>query len=267
MSILAEAGATGYGGRVRKFARVEGFLGTGVMWDGANGGIGQPDYQGWLEAEDIVTAVSTSVNDAVGGTGAYALQVKGQAEDGIEKTEVLILTGLIPVDSIGKFSIVYSAQVINLDAIANGNTSPINGANNGLVTIVSKTEPTRVMAAILPNLGRTQMAVWRCPKDHWGQFEKIGIYPESNKPIVGQLWARSGINESWINVGQLDLDGFITEPSWPVGNEEYISPGTDLCLVLTAAQATNASSLLWVKLFKIPNYDARLLKEQEEESE
>jgi len=253
-------GSEGYRNNVRKFARVDGFSGTGVMWDGANGIISQPDYQGWLEAEEIVEAVSTSINDAVGGSGAYALQIRGQAEDGIEKTEVIILQGQVPVQSVGKFSIIYSAQVINTDAVTNGNTSPINGCNDGQVTVYPASQITRIMAAILPNLGRTQMAVWRCPKNKYAEFQKIGVYPQSGKPIIGQLFARNSINESWINVGQLDEDGFLTEPSWPEGNREYITPGTDLCLVIVTAQSTNASSLLWVKMFDIENYE-QLLEE------
>jgi len=262
---LEEFGISSYRNRVRKFARIEKFTGTGIMWDGANGDIDQPDYQGWLESEQLVTCVSDSAEDAVGGSGAYALQITGQGEDGIEKVENVILTGEDAVDSEGKFITVYRAQVINMDAITNGNTSPITGdngaANIGLVTIVSKPEPTRVMAAIIPGLGRTQMAIWRCPKNKYGQFTKIGVYPESGKPIVAQLFARGSINESWINVGQFDQDGFLAEPEWPVGLEEYIAPGTDLCLVVKAAQATNATSLLWVRLFDIPRYNELLLEE------
>lgn len=260
MSDLSIAGESGYRNRVRKFARIENFgIGTAIMWDGANGVIAQPDYPGWLEAESLVKAVSSSVNDAAGGSGAYALEILGQGDDGIEKTEVIILTGIVPVESTKKFSVIYSAQVVNLDAVVNLNTSPIGGANDGLIQIYKTDVPTTVMAAIKANLGRTQMAIWRCPKDKYAEFKKIGVYPQSGKPVIAQLWARGNITESWINVGQIDQDGFLAEPEWPEGNEEYISPGTDLCLVIVAGQTgTSASSLLWVKMFDIPNYDLAL---------
>lgn len=270
MSDLTTAGSTGYRNRVRKFARVTDLDVPAVMWDGANGAISQPDYQGWLADEDLVGCVSGSDLDAEGDVGAYALQITGQGNDGIEKTDVVFLEGTTPVFSTQKFQIIYTAQVINLDAQVNGNTSPVNNppnsysANRGLIQIYSKAAPTKIMAAIKAGLGRTQMAIWRCPKNKYGEFRKIGIYPESGKAIIAQLFARNNINESWVNVGQFDQDGFIAEPSWPEGSEEYISPGTDLCLViLPGVNTVNASSLLWVKLFDTPNYDQILAAENE----
>lgn len=268
---LVNAGSAGYRNRVRKFARVTNLDVPAVMWDGANGAISQPDYQGWLVDEDIVGCVSGSALDAEGSVGAYALQITGQGNNGIEKSEVVILEGLTPVFTTGKFQIVYTAQVINLDAQTNGNISPVQNpplsyvANRGLIQMYSQADPTKIMAAIKVGLGRTQMAIWRCPKNKYGEFRKIGVYPESGKAIISQLFARSNINESWINVGQFDQDGFIVEPSWPKGSEEYISPGTDLCLViLPGVNTVNASGILWANLYDIPNYDKILAEEAEQ---
>lgn len=243
-----EIGRSGYVDIVRKFARAENFTGELIVWDGVNG------YDGWLDVEEDIEWSSNSEADILGGAGVDYLQFTGQGEDGIEKTyygEVLGTTWnrLSNTDAGVLFNCIYTAQCLNTQGL---NTSPLStggSANSGTITIRSVTTQ-RVMAIILPNLGRTQMQIWRCPSDSWAEFHKIDIYPTSGKPVLCKLMARNDISQSWICVGQVDFDGGAVSIVHPF--PDYISPGTDLCLVAVAEQAgTNISTQMWIKKMKI----------------
>jgi len=261
---LVNFGSRGYRNNVRKFARITGVTGEAVMWDGGNGAVGRPSYDAWFKTEQTVECFSASANDTIGGSGTYIVEVTGQGEDGLEKTDTVQIDGATPVEFTEKFVIIYRARTINPNAWNDGNNLPIDGANDGAITIRSKAEPTKIMAYIQANKGQTQMAIWRCPANKYAEFVKLGVYPQSgNQGSVAKLMARNSIDESWLNVGELDEDGFLTEPEWPEGNREYISPGTDLCLVVNSTQSGNFSSLLWVKMFDIENYEELLAEESE----
>lgn len=246
-------GADGYRNFVRKFGRVEEAPASPVIV-----GDSTTPYEGWLAEEEALIIVSDSGQDAPGGTGTTHIIITGQGEDGIEKMYIIPLNGITPVDmetiDAGvKFDTVYSALTANLD-IPNNNLSPtVNPANTGNITISSKLTG-KTMAVIKAGLGRTQMMIWRCPIDAYAEFEKISIYPDAAKPVLAQIWARDSKISSWIVVGQIDVRDNIASITNPLPG--YISPGTDLCLIVVPEQAgTSVSAQMWIEKKPIDNYE------------
>jgi hypothetical protein len=243
-------GEVSYKSLVRKFGRIAAATASPViLWDGGNG------YNGWLPTEEDVQAVSTSIQDNPAGTGAYVLQFTGQGEDGLEKTFQMILNGTTAVkvsdtDPEVKFDVIYTAQVFSLNGL---NLSPVtNVANLGTITISSVTTG-RTMALIKPNLGRTQMMIWRCPKDQYAEFIKVDVYPDGLKAVKAQIFGRSNKLASWICVGQVDIEQGQVQIPHPF--PDYIGPGVDICLVVVPEQAdTNVSAQFWIKKKPIINY-------------
>lgn len=267
---LSNHGEGGYSDVVRKFGRISGLAigATGIVWDGGNG------YNGWLNditedtEEDLEVFSSSSLDVYVDGLGGHAgaelAQITTQGKDGIEQTNVVPLNGITPVrfsthHSGFKFQVGYTAQTYG------GPKNPTDNlqGNQGTITFRSVTSQ-RIIAIIKPHLGRTQMMIWRCPKDHYGEFHKIDLYPVSGKPVTLKLLARSARTLwSWLAVGQIDTSGdgtiHITHP-FP----DYIRPGTDLCVVATATVATaDCSAQMWIKKIKIDRYEELLAAENE----
>lgn len=240
--INTDIGSSQYSDGSRKFGRVVNAGATQtVVWDGLT------PYEGFLPSEEDIQVVSSSTLDTVGGTGCQYVQFTGQGEDGKEKTYSVTLNGTTPVllsatDPTIKFNCVYTAQCLNVEGT---NTSPISGANAGDITISSVTTG-KTMALIKQNLGRTQMMVYRMPSDRYGEFEKISIYPDGNRPVLAQLWVRDSIEFSWICVGQIDIDNQVASITHPF--PDYISPSTDIMLTVTPEQTgTNISAQWWLK--------------------
>ena len=254
-----EFGGEGYTNFVRKFGRIDGAAATPtIVWDGTT------PYEGWLPSEEFITIVSDSGEDQAGGDGGTHVILTGQGEDGIEKSYILPLNGTTPVnindiDPGVKFDIIYTAQFFNLDS-PNPNLSPtVDPANRGNITISSLSGKT--MAVIKAGLGRTQMMIWRCPADKYAEFNKVSIYPDANKPVLAQIWARDSKKSSWVVVGQIDIQDSIASITHPF--PDYISPGTDICLVVVPEQTnTNISAQMWIEKKDIENYDE--LKEEGE---
>lgn len=251
--INTEVGSSGYSNFVRKFGRVDNIGAEAICWDGGNG------YSGWLDAEEDIEVFSSSDLDKAGGIGVQYLQFTGQGNDGIEKTYSVMLNGITPVllsttDLGVKFQTIYTAQVFNIEGTNKSPLASENAANQGTITIRSATT-LAVMALILPNLGRTQMLIWRCPKDHYAESMKVSIYPIGGKAIVAKLMARDTAVGSWICVGQIDVVNDIASIVNPF--PDYISPGTDLCLVIVpGGVGTTCSSQMWFNKKPIRNYEA-----------
>lgn len=262
---LANFGAGNYDNDVRKFGRVvnAGAVPT-VVWDGST------PYEGWLPSEETLVIVSTSDEDKPGGAGIQYLEWTGQGEDGIEKVYSIILDGTTPVESITsdpniKWDIIYTSQGLNTEG---SNLSPTPTptpadlpANRGTITIKSKTTD-KIMAQINPGNGRTQMMIYRVPKDNYGEITKIDAYPTSGstKPIVAELWGRNNKTLSWINFGLVDMLNDIASIDFPTPS--YLSPGFDICIVIKPEQtATDCSAQMWIKKKPIMNYEKLLLEE------
>lgn len=271
MTDLARFGEGLYKNNVRKFGRiVNAGISPAIVWDGANG------YTGWLnditpDTEEYLSIVSTSADDVYvdglgGHAGAELVQYTGQGADGIQKTSVVPLNGLTPVITssfhLGElFQTVYTAQTYG----GLKNPTALVKSNVGTITISSATSG-RVMAIIQPGLARTNMMIWRCPKDHYGEFKGIDIYPVSGKPAEIKLFSRTALTlSSWLCVGQVDVSG---DHDVTIQHllDDYIPPGADLIVVITAAQtATNCSAQMWIEKKPIPRYSDILAANTAEE--
>jgi len=263
---LADFGAGTYKNIVRKFGRVDLPAATeAILWDGANG------YDGWLAAEEDIEWSSSSVLDVAGQNGVSVIFFTGQGNDGMEKTYQGVVNGQTwtkisdtPADVGIKFKTIYTGQAVGVEGLNNsplvGATPAVNGsANLGTITIRS-VSTQKIMGLILPNLGRTQMMLWRCPADHYAEFKKISIYPVSGKPVLVKLMARDQLGVSWLCLGQIDTEIDIPSITFPL--PQYVSPGTDICIVITSTQAnTVASAQMWIKKLTIPEYEALLIEE------
>lgn len=250
-------GERGFNDYTRKFGRCGNINTESVVWDGATNNV-QNQYDGWLPSEEDIEWFSTSEEDKPGGTGVSDLFFTGQGDDGLNKVFVGKMNGTTPVrisqDVVNpdvRMNIIFTAQAINLD-VGNANLFPLvdqGCANAGQITIRSVTTQ-KIMAIILPNLGRTQMMIWRCESNAYGKFRKIDVYHTDNQPTVFKLMGRRDKTRSWICLGQIDMEDNVVKIKHPL--PDYIEPGTDLCLTADPGSGgTSISAQMWIERIPI----------------
>lgn len=122
-----------------------------VVWDGDG------NYT-FLGTAEFLNVVSTSALDVdQGASGAWNVIIYGLDEDFNEITEEVKLNGTVPVQTTQKFLRTYRALVVQ-----GGNTSAIDGANQGDITFTSE-DTTTPQAKIMAHEGQTLMAVYTVP--------------------------------------------------------------------------------------------------------
>jgi len=195
-AILTEDGLSIAQGEIAKHSAIYKFgfnstVGTSeeVIWDGGNG------YSGFLTTDSNVTVVSTSVDDADQGTGAWNVIVFGVDSDFNEVVDTLTLNGTTPVVSTVEFRRVFRAYVLHA-----GDLSPTGGVNAGTLTIASQVSGTPTMAQILPNNGQTLMAIYTVPNGYTGYITNADANVGSGKDATVRLKSRTfGANKPFLN--------------------------------------------------------------------
>lgn len=143
---------------VNKFGRNPNNVDSGVdtdIWDGADATTGNIIWDAPTQARTH-TLVSTSANDADGGTGAYSVTVYGLPDwDTAEVSETVTLAGLTPSSATANAYVIIHRMVCNFGA--NSTTS-----NAGVITATAATDGT-ITAKIQAGEGQTQMAIYGIP--------------------------------------------------------------------------------------------------------
>ncbi|MCK5609607.1 hypothetical protein KAR91_47470 [Candidatus Pacearchaeota archaeon] len=238
----------GYAGLIRKFGRKEG-IGTteSVIWDGGDA------FTGFLDptTEEDLIVVSDSVQDADGGTGCKSIMITGQGIDGLEKSILVPMNGTTSVDTSTlpspnneKYNITYRSNAL-LAGRAASITSllgpTVNVKNVGTITITSKAT-TKIMAIIKPNEGQTQMCVYRCPSNLYGDFMQYNLWANEGKGVKVNFYTRLNRGENsecWNNRGPVDIFESPSNVTFPF--PELVAPGIDV--VVTAKGAASGTSV------------------------
>jgi len=134
-----------------KFARSNAITTTeSVVWDGGG------DYH-WLTSAEKMSIVSTSTEDAVGGTGAITLIIIGLDADFAPIQETITLTGTTPVITDNEYLRIFRAIVLT-----SGTDSATTDANKGDITVTGNIS-TELVAKILIGNGQTLMSTYTVP--------------------------------------------------------------------------------------------------------
>ena len=127
-----------------------------AIWNG--GGV----YTGHnAVAAEILTVVSSSGNDDVGGTGALTVRLFGLDADWNPLVEDVILTGAVPVDTVNAFIRMDRARVL---------TAGTGGKNAGTITAAQKVTTANVMMVMPIGYNSTMIAAWTIPAGYRGFF-------------------------------------------------------------------------------------------------
>ena len=126
------------------------------IWDRANS---TPTQQVWTAPTQarIHAVVSTSAEDAAGGTGAASVIVYGLTSWSTnEVSETITLTGVTPVNTTNSYVIIH-----RMKCVGQASTTGV-GVNIGTITATAASDNT-VTAAILAGNGQTEMAIYGVP--------------------------------------------------------------------------------------------------------
>lgn len=126
-------------------------IGTGfeVLWNGGDW------YTGFdATVADVVTVVSSSANDATGGTGARDVTLSGLDAAGIEIEETITLNGTTPVDSTLSYLRMHRARVGSVGSL---------DFNDGEITVAQKATPAVVFAVLPAENGSTMISAYTIP--------------------------------------------------------------------------------------------------------
>jgi hypothetical protein len=107
-------------------------------------------------AARVHAIVSSSVNDAGGGTGARTMQVWGLNAAGSEVTETVALTGQVPVNTANSYLYIRKMRVL---------TAGSGGTNAGVITATATVDNT-VSSAIPIGLGESHEATFMVPSGY-----------------------------------------------------------------------------------------------------
>ena len=213
-----------------------------IIWDAGG------DYTGYIAAPSTFTAVSSSIDDAVGGGGATRLVVVGQDADGIQIFEEIALNGTTPVTGVKEFSIIYRCWTPDSE-----DPSPLTGANHGTIDIYETGTPANLMARIVPTAGQTLMCVYRVPMDKYGELRDASFFANEGKGAIIAIKRRKNRTDERGWRAALTVDIFQNEVSQELKDEpRFLYPGTDVVAVSqSAAAGTIISGHYTIRLYNL----------------
>lgn len=129
--------------------------GDADVWEGGGSYTGQPE----AFTPEIVSIVSSDVNDTSEGTGARTVTISGLKTSTSEEyeTETVSLNGTTSVETINSWWRIVRASV---------NTAGSTGSNAGTITINSQTTTANVFCTILPSYNQTLIAAYTVPYNY-----------------------------------------------------------------------------------------------------
>lgn len=158
------------------------------VWDRADA---TPTQQIWLAptAARVHAIVSTSTDDdgAPVGLGARTIRVYGlTAWNAAETSEDITMDGTTPVNTVSSYVIIHRMKVL---------TSGATSINVGTITATAATDGT-VTAAILPNNGQTEMAIYGVPSTQSAYICRWGCNIDKASGLVATCDFRLMVNEN-----------------------------------------------------------------------
>lgn len=153
------------------------------VWGGSTVYTGFPDT-----TLETISAVSTSANDTLAGTGARTVRVTGLDGNYAVQTVDINLNGTTPVASVATFRRVHSAQVI---AAGSG------GVNAGDIAIRHTTTTANVFVNIVTGRNQSNASAYTVPAGYTAYLRQLhaavrGIgQPSSVVTIEGGIWTRA----------------------------------------------------------------------------
>jgi hypothetical protein len=144
-------------------------------------------YTGFPVGDDeLVTLVSSSVNDAAAGSGARTVRIYGLDTDGNEQDEVMTLNGTTLVDSANTYT-----RVNRLIVLTSGSSN--QAFNDGTLTVAHKTTTANVFVVVPAGFNQSQVLAYTIPAGKTGYMRHlmVEVKRSTSASIDGALWVRN----------------------------------------------------------------------------
>ena len=197
------------------------------IWGG--GGV----YTGFpTTAAELVTVVSTSVNDTAAGTGARIVTIEGLDADGNMQSENITLNGLTKVNSVNTYYRVHRAYVIS-SGLSN------TAFNAGILTIQHLTTVANIFSSIQIGLNYSTSSVYTVPVGYTAFLKHFDVScSKSTAAIIeGALWFRP-YGKSPVMFHQFSASDVFTFTDEFYGGLVFTSL-TDIAFRVTSCSANN----------------------------
>lgn len=136
---------------------------TGTVPEDVWGGSGL--YTGFPDSTlELVEVVSSSANDASAGTGARTLRITGLDTNYNDLSETITLNGTTPVDSVGQYRRVHSAQVMSAGS---------GGVNAGTLTVRHTTTTANVFLSITVGTNQSSCSAYTVPAGYTAYMRRV----------------------------------------------------------------------------------------------
>jgi hypothetical protein len=128
---------------------------TRDIWDNATDLV-------YLDSAETINIASTSIQDDVGGTGAFIVMVSGLTDDLTDTTELVTLNGQADVPTVNQYKRIYRMRVVTADQAA--------GADAGAVGTITATAAVAgtIQASMDNGNNQTLMSQFTIPKGKVG---------------------------------------------------------------------------------------------------
>lgn len=197
------------------------------IWGGGSVYTGFP-----TTAAELITVVSTSVNDAAAGTGARIVTIEGLDESGNRQSENITLNGLTKVNYVNTYYRVHRSYVISSGA---SNTA----FNDGAITVQHLTTVANIFSVMAIGVNYSSAAVYTVPLGYTGFLKHFDIScAKATSAIVeGAVWFRT-YGKSPVMFHQFSASEIFTFTDTFYGGLVFTSL-TDIAFRITSCSSNN----------------------------
>jgi hypothetical protein len=141
----------------------------------------------------VISSVSTSADDAAGGTGAQMIRIDGLDANGDAITEMVMMNGLTPVLTTQVFSFVLRTLVI------------LSGSSGNAIGNITSSAGGNDQALILPSYNYSSGAFYRVPRGYTGFFTDTYVSGGPNDDFVADYQVKAAGTNTFISIASIEI--------------------------------------------------------------
>ena len=141
----------------------------------------------------VISSVSTSADDAAGGTGAQMIRIDGLDANGDAINEMVMMNGLTPVLTTQVFSFVLLTVVI------------LSGSSGNAIGSIASSAGGNDQALILPSFNHSSGAFYRVPRGYTGFFTDTYVSGGPNDDFVGDYQVKPAGTNTFVSIAAIEI--------------------------------------------------------------